>query len=146
MRNNRRAFLQVVVASSLALGLAGSAVLAAGRFYGANKGKLFVSDKPFEASEDEDAMASQVKKLSKTELKATGGTEDGATWDVHWIAVLSKKPASSTATIFFYDVSGKERKQATYKDIGCDPNQLIIVSDLTIGEDDGLKKGMLGGK
>ena len=145
MRNNRRAFLQLLVASSLVLGalaLAGSAALAdGGKFYKSNKGKLFVSDKPFEASEDEDAMASQVKKQGKTELKATGGTEDGASWDFHWLAALSKKPGTSTATIFFYDVTGKERKQATYKDIGCDPNQLIIVADLSISEDDGLKKG-----
>ena len=145
MRNNRRAFLQLLVASSLclgALGLAGSAALAdGGKFYRANKGKLFVSDKPFEASEDEDAMSNQVKKLGRTELKSTGGTEDGASWDFHWLAVLNKKPGSTTATIFFYDVTGKERKQATYKDIGCDANQLIIVADLSIGEDDGLKKG-----
>ena len=140
MRNNRRAFLVFLVLSSLCV--AGSVALAqSGKFYKANKGKLFVSDKPFEASEDEDAMSNQVKKLGRTELKSTGGTEDGASWDFHWLAVLNKKPGSTTATIFFYDVTGKERKQATYKDIGCDANQLIIVADLSIGEDDGLKKG-----
>ncbi len=141
MRIHRRAFV-LLMASSLLLGLVGSVALAqAGKFYKANKGKLIVSDKPFEASEDEDAMAAQVKKQAKTELKATGGTEEGASWDFHWIAVLNKKPGSASATIFFYDVTGKERKQSTYKDIGCDPNQLIIVSDLSISEDDGLKKG-----
>ena len=139
MRINRRAWLVFVVTSSL---LAGSVALGdGGKFYRANKGKLFVSEKPFEASDDDDALAAQVKKLGRTELKATGGTEEGASWDFHWIAVLNKKPGSASATIFFYDVSGKERKQATYKDIGCDPNQLIIVADMSISEDDGLKKG-----
>jgi hypothetical protein len=144
MRNQRRAFwlaTVALVASSVWVAGSVAAADAGGKFYRANKGKLFVSEKPFEATEDEDAMAAQVKKQSRTELKATGGNEDGASWDFHWVAVLSKKPGSANATILFYDVSGKERKQATYKDIGCDPNQTIIVSDLSISEDDGLKKG-----
>ena len=111
------------------------------KFYKKYKGQLIVSDKAFEASEDDDAMAAQIQKNSRKELKATGGNEDGAAWDFHWIAVLNKKPGSANATIFFYDVTTKERKQSTYKDIGVDPNQVIVVSDLSISEDDGLKKG-----
>jgi hypothetical protein len=137
MRKHRRAFLVLAAASVLF----GSFALAQStKFYKKYKGQLIVSDKPFEVVDDDDAMAKQIAKNSKSELAASGGTEDGASWDFHWIAVLNKKPGVSNATVFFYDIT-KERKQATYKDIGCDPNQLIIVSDMSIGEDDGLKKG-----
>ena len=138
MRIQRRAFLFLTCASLL---VASVAYAESSKFYKKHKGQLIVSDKAFEASPDDDAMIAQIKKNARTELKATGGTEDGASWDFHWIAVLNKKPGSSNATIFFYDVTGKERKQATYKDIGCDPNQLIIAADMSISEDDGLKKG-----
>src|SRR4051794_40289532 len=120
MRIPRRAFLLFTASSLL---VATFAYGQSTKFYKKFKGQLIVSDKPFEASDDDDVMAAQVKKLAKTELTATGGTEDGASWDFHWIAVLNRKPGASNATIFFYDVGGKERKQATYKDIGCDPSQ-----------------------
>jgi hypothetical protein len=139
MRIHRRAFVFLTCTSLL---LAASLAYAeSSKFYKQHKGQLIVSDKAFEASDDDATMSAQVKKNGKTTLTATGGTEDGASWDFHWMAVLNKKPGSANATIFFYDVTTKERKQATYKDIGCDPDQLIIVSDLTISEDDGLKKG-----
>jgi hypothetical protein len=54
--------------------------------------------------------------------------------------VLNKKPGTSNATVFFYEGTGKKRKQVTYKDIGCDPEQVVIVADMSISEDDGLKK------
>jgi hypothetical protein len=137
MSNSRRAFLFLAAASLFTASLAFAQT---SKFYKKHKGQLIVSDKPFEASEDDDALAAQVKKQAKSELNATGGNEDGAAWDFYWMAVLNKKPGTANATIFFYDITNG-RKQATYKDIGCDPNQTIIVSDLSISEDDGLKKG-----
>ncbi len=138
MSNSRRAFLILAAASLFTASLA---FAQSAKFYKKHKGQLIVSDKPFEASDDDDALTAQVKKQGRTELTATGGNEDGAAWDFYWIAVLNKKPGTPNATIFFYDITTKERKQATYKDIGCDPNQTIIVSNLSISEDDGLKKG-----
>jgi cytochrome oxidase Cu insertion factor (SCO1/SenC/PrrC family) len=141
MLKPRRAFL-VLAAASLATLMVGSLASAqTAKFFKKYKGQLIVSDKAFEVVEDDESMGAQIKKNARTELTATGGTEDGASWDFHWIAVLNKKPGTSNATVFFYDVTGKERKQATYKDIGCDPSQVVIVSDMSISEDDGLKKG-----
>jgi hypothetical protein len=110
------------------------------KFYKKYKGQFFVTDTAFEIVDDDAAMAAQVKK-AKTELKSNGGNEDAAAWRFNFMAVLNKKPGTASATIFFYDVTTRERKQATYKDIGIDGEQLIIVSDLDISEDDGLKKG-----
>ena len=137
MLNSRRAILLVAAASLFTASLA---FAQNSKFYKKHKGQLIVSDKPFEAGEDDSNRTAQVKKQGKSQLAATGGSEDGANWDFYWLAVLNRKPGTSNATIFFYDIT-KERKQATYKDIGCDPNQTIIVSDLSISEDDGLKKG-----
>jgi hypothetical protein len=110
------------------------------KFYKKFKGQLFVSDQAFQVHDDDGAMVDQVKKRSKTELTGTDG-ESGRSWDFSYLAVLSKKPGSPNATIYFYEVKGKEKKQVTYKDIGIDGEQLIIVSEISISEDDGLNKG-----
>jgi hypothetical protein len=135
---NRRAILTGTVAALL-LSTFGLAIAQSTKFYKKHKGQLFVSTEAFEAGEDDAALAAQVKK-AKGALDATGGNEDSAEWRFHWMAVLSAKPGTASATIFFYDVT-KERKQATYKDIGIDPEQLMVLSDLVITEDDGLTKG-----
>jgi hypothetical protein len=136
--NTRRGLLASAVAALLFCSF-GLALAQSTKFYKKHRGQLLVSTEPFEASDDDAALAAQAKK-AKGELVATGGNEDSAEWRFHWMAVLSAKPGNANATIFFYDIT-KERKQATYKDIGIDAEQLMVVSDLVITEDDGLKKG-----
>ena len=136
--NNRRGLLASAVAALLLCSF-GLAYAQSKQFYKQHKGQLLVSTEPFEASDDDAALSAQAKK-AKGELTATGGSEDSAEWRFHWMAVLNAKPGSANATIFFYDIT-KERKQATYKDIGLDTDGLMVVSDLVITEDDGLKKG-----
>jgi hypothetical protein len=130
----------ILAAAACAVFASSFALAQSKKFYNKHKGQLFVATEAFEATDDDAALSAQVKK-AKHELTSTGGrTEDSAEWRFHWMAVLSRKPGSANATIFFYDVT-KERKQATYKDIGIDPEQVMVVSDLVITEDDGLKKG-----
>src|SRR6185436_17982179 len=100
---NRRVFLGFAVAAALATAVPASlAVAQSTGFYKKFKGQLFVSDQAFSASDDDAALAAQIKKQSKAELAATGGNEEGAEWTFHWLAVLSKKPGTPNATIFFY--------------------------------------------
>jgi hypothetical protein len=130
----------VLVAVALAVLGASVAWAQSAKFVKKYKGQLFVSDQEFQVIDDDAAMSDQIKKNSKSSLEGTQG-EDAKSWDFYWIAVLSKKPGSANATIFFYEVTGKTKKQVTYKDIGIDGEQVVIVSNLSISEDDGLTKG-----
>jgi hypothetical protein len=53
-----------------------------------------------------------------------------------------KKPATTTLTLLFYDVSDGKRTYLTSKDISCDGRRAILASEVEVSVEDGIKPGM----
>jgi hypothetical protein len=133
----RKNLLATAMAAAVVF-VVGAAAAQTAKFVSKYKGQLFVSDQEFAVTDDDAAMAAQIKKNARKELEGKDGAE-GKEWSFHWLAVLSKKTSSANVTMFFYETN-KAHKQVTYKDLGIDANQQVIVADMNISEDDGLKK------
>jgi hypothetical protein len=102
------------------------------------KGQLIVSDTQIRSDYDDDKeMIAALKKAHKPSLSKPDGSE---TWSVYFIAFLSKKPGGKAVSLVFYDVSGK-RTYVSAKEIQIDPSSNILVADVEVSEEDGIKKG-----
>jgi predicted SnoaL-like aldol condensation-catalyzing enzyme len=101
------------------------------------KGQIIVSDKEIKANYDSDKeMISALKKAHKPTLTRPAGSE---TWAVYFIGFMNKKPGASKVSLVFYE-SGKH-EYVSAKEITIDPGSNIVMADVEVSEDDGLKKG-----
>ncbi len=103
----------------------------AGAAYRKYKGQLLASDL---------AMPLDVPELHrrrKTTLVRPQGSE---LWHTFFVGFLSKKPNESPIFLVFYDVtSGREYRGS--KEINVDPNSTIVMTDVDVTEEDGVKAG-----
>jgi len=101
------------------------------------KGQLIVSDKEIKSDYDSDKdMIAALKRAHKPTLTRGAGSE---TWAVYFIGFMNKKPGSNKISLVFYE-AGKH-VYVSAKEITIDPGSNIVVADVEISEDDGIKKG-----
>ena len=101
------------------------------------KGKIIVSDTEIKANYDTDKdMIAGLKKAHKATLVRPAGSD---TWAIYFIGFMSKKPGSSKVSLVFYE-AGKHA-YVSAKEITIDPGSNIVMADVEVSEDDGLKKG-----
>jgi hypothetical protein len=103
------------------------------------RGQIMVSDQPIPTLDDEDKIAPTVKKWHKSVLAKA---KDAESWTFHMMSFPDKKPATTTLTLLFYDVSDGKRTYLTSKDISCDADATILASEIEVSTEDGIKPGM----
>ena len=103
------------------------------------KGQIAVSDEPIPTLDDEDTIAATVKKWQKPVIEKA---KDAEYWTFHMMSFPDKKPATTTLTLLFYDVSDGKRTYLTSKDISCDADATILASEVEVSVEDGIKPGM----
>src|SRR5260221_9996853 len=94
----------------LLLGVAGTAWAGFGKL----RGQIVITDESLPSMDDEDAATAALVKANKTALERPKGSD---TWSFHCVAFADRKPGTTTLSLLFYDVTGKERKYLTSKEI-----------------------------
>lgn len=120
---------------SLAMGVGLSPARADG--YGANRGKIVVSDNEFTGGWGSDSeMVKALKKQGKSVVKGEGGA-----WTLNLMVFLKEAAGASTVNIVYYDVSGK-RDQVNFSEVQVQPTQKILqLNGIAISKDLGFVAG-----
>jgi hypothetical protein len=103
------------------------------------KGQILVSEEPIPTLDDEARMADVLRKWHKPVIDKD---KDSDSWTFRMVSFPDKKPATSTLSLLFYDVSTNKRAYLTSKDLSCDPAATILASEVEISVEDGVKPGM----
>ncbi len=99
-------------------------------------GTLIIMDKAVEATEDNESFEKRVKAAATTTLHK--GADGG--WHVYFAAWLRKKPGAEEINIVFYE-PGKGRDPVHAYDLRTRADAKVLVSDVSVSPDDGLKSG-----
>ncbi len=103
------------------------------------KGQILVSDEPIPTLDDEDKMVEVLKKWQKPVIEKG---KDDESWTFRMMSFPDKKPATTTLSLLFYDLSDGKRQYLTSKEISCDAEATILASELEVSVEDGVKPGM----
>ncbi len=114
----------------------GSAAWAAGM--GKLKGQIVISDQDLPPTNDQNKFVDALGKWSRTEITKA---KDNDTWTIHVVAFPDKKPDTTTVSLLVFDVTDGKRDYLTRKDINCDAKAEILVTDVDLTVDDGIKPG-----
>lgn len=97
------------------------------------RGKIVVSQTEIPAN----FSVADLKKLGTTAL-ASG---QGGTWEMFFVGFMSKAPGRTPINLVFYDVTEKgKREYVSAKEINIDAGSNILLSSVTLSEDDSLNK------
>jgi hypothetical protein len=119
-----------------AVALATATAWAAGA--GKMKGGIMVSDQDLPPTADQNKFLDALGKWNRSEISKP---KDADTWSIHVVAFPDKKPETTSVTLLVFDVTDGKKDYLTRKDISCDPKADILVADVDISTDDGVKAG-----
>ena len=87
------------------------------------KGKVIVSDAPFEASADSDkAMIAGIKKQARAVITGADGQ-----WTLNMMAFLKAPAGAASVNVVYYDVTDpKNREQVNFAEVSVQPSQKTI--------------------
>ena len=97
-------------------------------------GSLFIMDHQIDVKKD--GWEKDLKKATKAALAKEG---DG--WHVFFVAYLKKAPGAPDVNLVFYGVDGGKREEANAFPIGTQPTAKILMSDVTVTGESGMKPG-----
>jgi hypothetical protein len=135
----RRSSIQLFLSAALLLGLATVARADLSKGVQAKlKGKIVISaDELPAAAEDDAATLRALKKAAVSQLKHSvdGGV---ATWRLHFLAFMTKKPGATMVSLDFYLDDKSKAFVAQKRLAGIDPGLTTLQARVDLTEDDGL--------
>jgi hypothetical protein len=118
----------------LHLALAVAMVVLAGRAQAGTPGTLVITQEAVDTSQKDFE-----KTLKKAAIKQLA--KSGEQWTFHFIAFLTRAPGSKDVNIAFYDQAEKSKEPTNHIELQTSPNAKIMASQVTFGDDTGLKAG-----
>lgn len=105
------------------------------------KGQIFFSAEPLPQQADDDAAT--VKAIKKASVSSLGHSmvEGVPAWRFHFMAFMSKTPGVDMVSLDFYTDDKAKLFVANKRLAGIDPKLMMLESEVTISEDDGLSAG-----
>ena len=120
MNGFRRTLLGALLLSSTALA--------------APAGTLYITDHQVDTKTD--GWEKEAKKGNRASLDKSG---DG--WRLYFVAWLKRAPGVDSVHLVFYEMDASKKDPVNNFEIGTQPTAKILMSDLTVGSEGGLKPG-----